>query len=102
MANGRYKVQGNWTVTESTEIDAPWLTKPAGVVLTEQADALDTKTGTVYSGGAFRVRTDKCTLAGRPRGKTFIGETAWSLAENLHRDTVSTLHQLASDAADAE
>jgi hypothetical protein len=86
----RYKVHGTWSTTsEITVRDADWDRK--GTVITETADAIDTRTGRVYLGGAFRVRA-KAKIKGLPRGRTFIGETAWSLAESLHRDMVSALH----------
>jgi hypothetical protein len=90
----RYKTQGDWEEVARNEVGDSWLERPAGIVITEQADALDTQTNNVYRGGAFRVRIEKCSLDGKPRGKTFIGESAWSLAESYHRSAVSKIIQL--------
>lgn len=89
--SARYKVQGNWTTTNTNTVCDIEL-RPKGTVITETADALDTRTGNVYRGGAFRVRTVKAKVKALPRGQTFIGETAWSRAEALHRDIMSALH----------
>ena len=87
--SARYKVQGTWDQHAESTVRDPGFERK-GVVVTETADALDTRTGSVYLQGAFRVRV-KSKLKGLPRGKTFIGETAWSRAEALHRDMVTAL-----------
>ena len=52
-------------------------------ITTEIADMLDTKLGTVYRDGTYRVRIErKPALPGQPRTKTFYGETAWCRAES--------------------
>jgi hypothetical protein len=86
----RYKVHSEWTIsTETTVLDIG--TDRKGIVITEIADAIDTQTGHVYVSGAYRVRA-KTKIKGLPRGKTFIGETAWSQAESLHRDMVTAMN----------
>jgi len=90
MSN-RYKVHGTWEMnTEQTVRDFYGDIKK-GTVVTEIADLLDTRTGNVYRAGAYRVRVLRAKVKGLPRGKTFMGETAWSSAESLHRDMVTAL-----------
>jgi hypothetical protein len=88
--SARYKVQGTWDVKDTTPVEDPGFS-PKGTVVTETADALDTRTGNLYRQGAFRVRVLRSKVKGLPRGATFIGETAWSRAECLHRDIVTAL-----------
>lgn len=88
----RYKVHSAWTMHAETTVRDDCAGRK-GTVVTETADAIDTRTGNVYRQGAFRVRTLRAKVTGLPRGKTFIGETAWSHAESLHRDTVSALQR---------
>ena len=54
---------------------------------TETASLRDTRSGSVYREGAYRVRIErKPALPNQPRTKTFKGETAWSHAESYARD----------------
>lgn len=76
---GRYRVHGPWRERSF---------QPGPGFIVEYADALDTKTGTVYEAGAYRVRSQ---LTGKPvRGKggthPFYGETAWCDADRLASD----------------
>ena len=51
-------------------------------ITTATASLRDTRSGSVYREGAYRVRIErKPALPNQPRTKTFKGETAWSHAE---------------------
>jgi hypothetical protein len=57
--------------------------------LIEATDALDTKTGHVYSWGAYRVvdrETGKPVKRGKGGTVPFYGESAWSAAQRLADD----------------
>lgn len=60
--------------------DRPWFTEREldGFKL-QVTDLLDTRTGTTYADGAYRVVDPN----GRRIGKVFKGETAWSQARNV-------------------
>jgi len=74
----RYVITGTWD--ESISYDE------AGSTITiETADLRDTRSGAVYTQGAYRVRI-KSTVEGAPRTKTFKGETAWSASERYAED----------------
>lgn len=88
--SARYKVHGAWEMNKESTVRDVW-DERKGTVVTETADALDTRTGNVYHAGAYRVRVLRAKTKGLPRGKTFIGETAWSDADRLHDDMVSAL-----------
>ena len=73
--SARYVVDGPWTQANT------WFAGLAKIT-TETASLRDTRSGSVYREGAYRVRIErKPALAGQPRTKTFKGETAWSHAE---------------------
>jgi hypothetical protein len=73
----RYRVHSEWQGTS----------EGYGSFRVEVADALDTKTGTVYTDGAYRVvRNGKPAKKGKGGTVPFYGETAWSDAERLASD----------------
>lgn len=77
----RYKVVSEWTVSPSPVV---W-----GNFQIQEADALDTKNGTVYTDGAMRVvdvRTGKPAVKGKGGTIPFYGEMAWASAERLAND----------------
>lgn len=90
----RNKVVGTWSLTRRTPI-RDYDGEPVAEIITEQADLLDTHCNTLYEGGSFRVSVKKCTLDGKPRAKTFVGETAWSDADRTHYDFVLKVERLA-------
>lgn len=92
----RYKTQGAWDRV-TTHIFTDGDDKEIAIVVTEIADVLDTRTGHFYRGGSYRVRVPKCNINPKPRGKTFVGETAWSRAENYHDKAVSEIRHAQPD-----
>jgi hypothetical protein len=73
----RYRVHGEWQTSSDRY----------GSFVVEVADALDTKTGTVYTDGAYRVvRNGKPAKKGKGGTVPFYGESAWSAAERLASD----------------
>ena len=80
----RYSVCSEWT-TESLEWveefdKATGMVADVGFAL-QYADAKDDKTGDIFRQGAYRV-----TKNGKPVGRTFFGESAWSDAQRLFFD----------------
>lgn len=71
----RYKATGGWTIQEE------W-----SQVMIETSDALDTKTGTVYRDGAYRVLVDGKPIRGKGGTVPFFGEMAWADAQRLVDD----------------
>jgi hypothetical protein len=74
----RYRVQGEWHDDQVV-----------GEFITQYADALDHKTGTVYTQGAYRVvrRGDRSpAVRGKGGSVPFWGEMAWSQSWNLADD----------------
>jgi hypothetical protein len=74
----RYKVVGPWSS------EARW-----GSFVSQSAQIQDTKTGTLYSEGAYRVidsRTGKPAKKGKGGTVPFFGETAWNDADRLLAD----------------
>lgn len=76
----RYKVHGAWLAEQETGYSAQF-----GVGV-EVADCIDTRTGTVYREGAFRVLVDGKPVKGKGGTHPFMGETAWMDAERLASD----------------
>lgn len=79
--SARNKAVGDWDQRE-------YRAYPDAYIEIEQADMLDTKLGTRYAGGAYRV-----TLKNVPkmRTKTFLGESAWSSAARYAADAATAL-----------
>jgi hypothetical protein len=74
----RYKVHGPWRTDHTV-----------GMLRIEVADALDKKTGHVFTDGAYRVVdhiTGKTINTGKGSRIPFYGESAWSAAERLAND----------------
>lgn len=74
----RFKAVGSWDAVEKH-----------GSFFVQEADALDTKTGTVFSGGASRVvdaRNEMKPVRGKGGTMPFLGETAWGDARRLASD----------------
>jgi hypothetical protein len=59
---------------------------PVATIVVEQADMIDTKLGTRYTGGAYRVRLKNVPDM---RTKTFVGESAWSSAAAYAADAAN-------------
>ncbi len=79
----RYQIIGPWrevSTTPAEGVDLQW------DVIVEQADVVDTPTGTTYTGGAYRVRVEGPSP--KPRTKTFIGESAWNNSAR-HADDIT-------------
>lgn len=87
----RYAIVGSWSTEETvTAEDMSWGGDSTRYsVITETATLRDTRSGTEYREGAYRVRVVP-TLAGH-RGKTFRGETAWSDAARYAGDIVTAI-----------
>lgn len=81
--SARNKATGPWVLDREQTVQGD---SGEWTIITEQADMLDTKLGTTYIGGAYRVRVEGPGPA--PRTKTFLGETAWSDAERLAYDHI--------------
>lgn len=75
----RYKVTGPWGGIAKH-----------GSLYIQEADITDTRTGTVYQGGAQRVVDARLDMKPAVRGKggtvPFYGECAWMDAERLAQD----------------
>lgn len=84
----RNKVVGGWELNPYDAEPVRQVTNYGGeshwVIRTEVADLHDTVCDTVYRHGAYRVTIDGPSP--KPRGKTFVGETAWSDAERYAND----------------
>jgi len=92
VTNKRYQTEGAWIQVKGVSV-FPYRGGDAfGRVVTYTADLLDTKTGHIYYNGSYRVSV--LGPAGRPRGRTFKGETAWSDAERYAIDAVHTLERM--------
>lgn len=78
----RYETPGPWEVTLSTSVHdgIDWY----GEVTILNGPAKDTRNGHVYLHGAFKVEVRG--PKGRPRAKTFIGETAWYRSDHYAAD----------------
>lgn len=76
----RYKVEGSWHDRDY---------QPYEGFIIQHADARDTKIGTLYWSGAYRVldaETRKPAKRGKGGTVPFYGETAWNDAERLASD----------------
>jgi hypothetical protein len=78
----RYVIAGPWSVNTTSTFDHDDATSTLTV---ETTDLRDTRSGTVYREGAYRVQVVS-TVSGAPRTKVFKGETAWSQAERYAED----------------
>jgi hypothetical protein len=73
------------------KVTSPWggIAKHGSFYI-QEADVTDTRTGTVYEGGAQRVVSAANGMKPAVRGKggtvPFVGECAWMDAERLARD----------------
>lgn len=74
----RYRTHGTFSPAHQSE---------EGIVV-EIADALDTRTGTVYTHSAYRVTVDGKPVRGKGGTVPFYGESAWSAADRLYFDLV--------------
>jgi hypothetical protein len=74
----RYKVEGEWSTTAEIH-------HGAHTIVIECADARDTKNNDIFPEGYYRVRSTGARIEGF-RGKSFVGETAWSDAQRYARD----------------
>lgn len=78
----RYKVVGNWNQGRTASVSGE-------VFMIESADIIDTKNGTRYEDGAYRVlRNGKAVKQGKGGTVPFYGEMAWADAERLFSDVV--------------
>ncbi len=71
--------------------DRPWFdeNRTYAPFVVQVTDCIDTRTGTVYADGAYRVldiRTGKPAKRGKGGTVPFYGETAWMNAERLAGD----------------
>lgn len=70
--------------------ERPWMVEVEGARYNvEVTDCVDTRTGTVYADGAYRVtdaRTGKAAKKGKGGTVPFYGETAWNDARRLADD----------------
>jgi hypothetical protein len=88
----RYRIEGDWTELRRTEVEGFGADRVAGVLIYETATLVDSRGGHRYDQGAHRIRVES-KLAGKPRTKTFQGETAWSQAESYERDCETVLRR---------
>ena len=82
--SARYSTPGPWSVSDK-------FVPRYGAVSVLTGPLVDTRTGTTYPEGAYKV----CVSgpSGKPRTRTFKGETAWSHAASYARDAVSWLNR---------
>lgn len=78
-------MSNRYTVTSAWTAESLW-----GVYLVQTADLTDTRNGSVFTFGAYRVVD---TTTGKQVGPVFKGETAWMDAERLASDfAVKAVH----------
>jgi hypothetical protein len=75
----RNRATGEWIERERLRLDS-------SMIVVEQADMLDTKLGTTYQGGAYRVVVHN--VPGK-RTRTFLGEQAWCQAGSYASDVAT-------------
>jgi len=75
----RYKVHGAWSIDAST-------TYPDRVITIQRADCIDTRNGTIYRDGAYRVLVDGKAIKGKGGTTPYWGEMAWNDAERKADD----------------
>lgn len=75
----RYSIASEWE--EDSRHDLTYFHGVQRIVVTEIAELQDNRGGRRYRAGAYRVRVEP-NYPGKPRTKTFRGESAWSEAAN--------------------
>ena len=88
--SARYKPVGNWREDQTLRGYSP---DDEPIAITIEISDVREVSGTIWHDGAHRVKVDT-ERRPKPRGKTFIGETAWCDAQRYAGD-VLTAHRFA-------